>query len=252
MADEIEKPEIEDEVETPSQDDDSGSDDSSDDSDDSNDSGADREDDDIEGEGGSGDTRQPSVVDRKDNSKEFSAQIELARREAKEAQDRAIRIEQQYNQRNNNDAERLMLESMDPAQRFDYQQKKFQDEMKREMAITKFQNHDLIDRAQFQARAMTNKLYSKHEADVETFITNLRNAGGNVSREVALAQVIGQRMLKSYDSGAASKQRKQGEANIKKQKSSATSGKGNVHSIGGKKDSSSALRERLKGKSLIG
>jgi hypothetical protein len=151
--------------------------------------------------------QQPQRDTRSNNS------VRESRRRAQEAEQRASRFEQeladlkrqfaqaQQPRPTQQDLERLRQEEderlalMTPAEIGRY----YRDQMARDMQV-QFQQQQMrtaedTDRRNFASIAQTNPLARRYADDVEKLVTERRNAGENVPREVALAFLIGREAI---------------------------------------------------------
>jgi hypothetical protein len=92
------------------------------------------------------------------------------------------------------EADRLAL--MTTEERVEYTLNKKLEELTRHSNMMAFKTADDADKASFEQRAKTDPRIAKRLERVETELMNARKAGMNFKREVILAQVLGQDMLR--------------------------------------------------------
>lgn len=169
-------------------------------------------------------------------------------REREELLRRAIEAETRLNYQTSSKeraAEEDRLNNMSDSERVRYEVQKLATNQANFQAQMMFQQQDLADRTAFLNKVSANPKLSKYAEEVEKELTGMRKTGQNTSREVVLQWVIGRNAYKSLTGGNATKQKKQGQANVAAAKSKATSSKGNVVPI---TKEGNSLRKRLENK----
>jgi hypothetical protein len=113
-------------------------------------------------------------------------------------------------------AERERLALMDPDQRLEYYRHQDQQRLASLEQRLNFRLEDATDRAAFDALQARNPLAAKYASDVEKLLASERQSGRNVSREVALKFIIGEKVMQKAGS-ATSKQRKAATGRVQQQ-----------------------------------
>lgn len=158
----------------------------------------------------------PAEDGHRANAKDrVSRRYDEVTRIAREASDRASRLEQELMQlraernqpRQETEAEfEAKLQLMDPNEQVRVRLAKAQDENRRQMAILQMQNADALDRNQYATKAQYDSRYKKYEADVEKLRASELAQGRVHSRENLLTYIIGQRALAAQPKVDAAKQ----------------------------------------------
>ncbi len=143
----------------------------------------------------------------------------------------------------NREAERLAL--MTPEERYDYKLNNALNQIQRQQAVTNFQNADLADKARFDAKVTTDKVYAKYAERVEQArLKYMRDQNTVIPREELLKHIVGDDVLRNRGRAAA-KQQRQGAANIQRQQAPLANGKGNAQ--GNRRGASDTPAKRLEG-----
>jgi hypothetical protein len=114
-------------------------------------------------------------------------------------------------------------------------------------SMDQFWRADAEDKANYAAQAKVNKVYKRHEAEVEKLLKQYRGQGSNISREQLLRYVIGNEALKMAE------QSNKPQSERRKQVSKPINSRGDGASTPGRRAPTSdkaALRKRLEGMSL--
>lgn len=152
----------------------------------------------------------------------------------RKSQDEQEQRSYQEKARREEELERQRLEAMPADERADYKATKLQQEVRGFMAHMAFQQKDMMDKSDFLNYVSSNPKFTKYQNEVETELAKMRKNGQTVPRLELLRYVIGSKAMAAATSGASTKQKKGGQKNIDKSKTRSTSSKGNVVSIGKK------------------
>lgn len=157
------------------------------------------------------------------------AQEERAHRERIEREFMEFRAAQQARQQQpspEQEAERLAL--MSPEERADYKLNKALNEIQRQNAMSQFQTADRSDKALYDAKATTDKVYAKYAEKVETERQRqMRENNMVIPREELLKWIVGQDVLQNRGKKVAAAARR-GQDNIRRQTASVVNGRGNT------------------------
>lgn len=188
------------------------------------------EDEEVDAQGG-----EEEVAPRRNRANETirelraRAQEERAHRERLDRELMELRAAQQAQQQRadpDREAERLAL--MTPDERADYKLNNALNQIRRENALTSFKNEDQSDKARFEAKAVTDKVYAKYADRVEQErLKYMREQNTVIPREELLKWIVGQDVLQNRGRLAA-KQGKQGKQNIQRQQAPLANGRGNA------------------------
>jgi len=125
--------------------------------------------------------------------------------EAERAETARLKAERQREQaelvRRQSDTEAERLAQMTPEERGEYRVNKIQAELTYNRQMDEFRRADDSDRIEYQSRARTDKLFSRHSDSVEKALADLRKQGHNMSRIALLKYVIGDEMMKQSEKG---------------------------------------------------
>jgi len=162
----------------------------------------------LDGEGDEEDEEAlaAKAAERKPAKKQFSDKLRDQIAERRREKERADRVELELRelraerQREKAAADAVteadQLALMTTEERVEYKLNKSLGELKRQQAMLEFKNADEADKAMFELKAKSDPRIAKRLERVETELLNARKAGMNFKREVILAQVLGQDMLK--------------------------------------------------------
>ncbi len=180
-----------------------------------------------EGEGQ--EVRRPSRRDARIQTLLERAETEKQHRERIERELMEFKAEQQARQRQvspEQEQERLAL--MTPDERADYKLNKALTDLRREQALSNFRNEDMADKARFDAKATSDKVYAKYADRVEQArLKYMREQNTVIPREELLKHMVGEDVLKSRGKTAA-KQVAKGRENIQRQQAPLANGRGNA------------------------
>lgn len=195
-----------------------------------------------------------------------SESVREAKRTAKADRDRADRLEreiaeirqaqnaprQQSPQEIAAEAEReaAHVAMLDPAAQVQYYVAKAMQPINANLHQTRMQLQEQTDRAEFRALQTSNPLARKYATDVEKMVSDQKSRGFTVSREIALKQVLGERLFEQSMKNAG-KAKKAGASRIAAATGRPGRATGEASSDrGGRRggdDSIEALERRLKG-----
>lgn len=152
--------------------------------------------------------RRPNASNRVNRYDEIS-------RVAREASERASRLEQELmalrnerqQPRQETEAEfEAKLQLMDPGEQVRVRLARAQEENRRQMAIQQMQTADMIDKTQYATKAQYDSRYKKYEAEVERLRASELAQGRIHSRENLLIYVVGQKALAAQPKMEAARQ----------------------------------------------
>jgi len=125
--------------------------------------------------------------------------------EAKAAREEATRVrselselrraQQQSTQQLTAEQEAARLAVMTPEERADYKLNAATRRFEQQASVLAFNSHDASDKALFEAKAVSNRVYAKYKDEVEDKLQELRSQGQNVPREQLLKWIIGDKAL---------------------------------------------------------
>lgn len=87
------------------------------------------------------------------------------------------------------------LDTLDPADRQAFMLQQQMEQMRREMQQSQFAQADLMDKTQFQTRALGNPMVAKYADRVEDTLATMRAKGQTAPRESILKFLIGEEVL---------------------------------------------------------
>ncbi len=139
------------------------------------------------------------------------------------------------------------LSLMEPLERAVFLQNETLEQIKQQQLISELRAQDFADKSAFEARAVVDPRYARNKEDVEKELRDLRAKGINATREQALAQVLGRKLLSEKPRKAA---RDAAAQRVASTKGKPTSARSVPAAPVGKGDSLSDLESRLRGKSF--
>ena len=194
-----------------------------------------------------GDRENRAIRDAKRARQDAEREREAAIRERDELRTQFNAIQQRTNQPDPRaqqlEAERLAV--MDPEQRFEHFRQQDQQRIAALEQRLTFRLEDATDKAAFEALQARNPLAAKYAPDVEKLIASERNAGRNVSREVALKFVIGEKFLQKAPAQT-TRQRAAASTRVASQTTAPRSQAGMGREARGEGDDVGALEKRLR------
>lgn len=187
-----------------------------------------------------GEARVKAAVDRAKAAEEKAAKADRLEREIEDLK-RRIEQPQQRQETAQERADRLAL--LSPEERFTLELNDMKAELARNQRIQAFQTYETQDKANFDAKALVNPRYAKYQAEVEARLAAERKAGNNWPRETILKFVLGERVLENKKQ--VSKQRVQGQQNIRRQATKPTNTRGERGNSKEPLDEKAARKARL-------
>ncbi len=173
--------------------------------------------------------RRPSRRDTRIQTLLERTETEKARADRFERELMEIRAERQAQQQRTDPArEEERLAMMTPEERADYKLNNALNQLRREQALTSFKMQDESDKARFDAKATTDKVYAKYADKVEQErLKYMREQNTVIPREELLKWIVGADVLNNRGRNTA-KATKQGRENIQRQQAPLANGRGNT------------------------
>lgn len=191
-------------------------------------------------EGESGDDENSTVdepnTDRQNlaaaRAEEATRRAEDATRRAEDAERRLRDSETRENQRLSQKDLEEKLARMTPEERLDYKANQAMARVDHAQKIAEFKNQDIADRSEFLSKISNNPSLLAMKEEVENRLADLRKQGQNVSREVMLKFIIGEKGLNAALKGSGRKQRNAAQENVRRATTKSPAGRGNVNGSG--------------------
>lgn len=196
-------------------------------------------------------SRAPEVAAKRGNP-EFGRMRREAR-EAKEAAQNAqrelaeLRAAAQGRQtQEQQELERQRVALMDPEEKTGYLLNRQAETTRREIDALKFQMQDASDRSGFEGLCARNPAFDAVRDEVEKGLRDMRNGGGNTSRENLAIFLIGKRAIERAGKGGKAKQAAKGQQRVQSQRVAAPAGRSDVTGAQRRgSDDKSARKSRL-------
>lgn len=211
----------------------------------------DRDGDEESGEG-SGEGKYSRDGSSNAQARSGSGRVQEAIRRAEAATERAEAAERRLRESDNTRNAQLSaqerqakLEAMSPEDRMNFIANEAMARVDFETRKAQFASQDLADKAEFLNKISTKPHLANLIPQVESKLADLRKQGQNVTREVMLKFVLGERAYAAALKGGSLKQRKQGAENIKRATTISTNGRGTVN--GSARRSGDTAASRLAG-----
>jgi hypothetical protein len=194
--------------------------------------------------------RRQTANERVQASRKQVQEEREARIRAEAERDALLKFRQPASAQDNSEAIRLRKEKLDlmePTERALFIQNERLEQVQQQLLISELRSQDSADKAAFEARAVVDPRYARYKEDVEKELTALRSRGINATREQALAQVLGRKLLSEKPrkgARAAAAQR------VASTTGKPTSARSTPAAVAGKGDSLADIESRLRGKSF--
>ena len=175
---------------------------------------------------------EPEVRDEPRQVSRGEARFQKLSNQAREANERSTRLERELQEmRAERQRQQAQVQEKEPTpeemslwstdQVVQYRLEKATGKFNNTLQQMQFQNAEANDQSSYRALCTTDARAKRYADEVETRLTDLRRQGQNVSREVLLKYIIGEKvMAKSAQSVPAA--RKKGERNIARQQSNSS------------------------------
>jgi len=194
------------------------------------------------------------VVETKKPSRGESRFQKLAN-EAREAREHSSRIEREFNEFKAEQSRRAaVVEKKEPTddemalwstqQIIDYKLQKATSGFQQNLQQLQWNTQEANDKAAFERLQLSDPRAKKYAAEVETRLASIRKQGQNVDREALLKFVIGEKVFQGGGKAAA-KQKKQGEEQIRRQRTNPSAGQSDVRGGRTEQNEAEARRKRL-------
>lgn len=174
---------------------------------------------------------------------------------AKEATERAARIDREFQEFKAEQSRRAaVVEKKEPTaeemalwsteQIIDYKLQKATGQFSQNLQQLQWNTQEANDKAAFERLQLSDPRAKKYAAEVETRLANIRKQGQNVDRESLLKFIIGEKVF-TGGAKAARTQKKQGEDQIRRQKTNPPAGQSDVRGGRTQETEAEARRKRL-------
>ena len=200
---------------------------------------------DDEGQAGAADQVKPKgrASDTIRQLRDRAQRAEREREEERQARVRAEAAAAERGRRESDEQERARISLMTPEERADYRVSRLEQEFDRKLSGLAFQSADQNDKSAFKAMASVNQVYAKHEREVETRLAELRKQGQNVSREVMLKFIIGEKAVeRAATSGG--RQRAKATERVNRETTRPGATRSDTASVRGKETNTAAARRQ--------
>lgn len=175
--------------------------------------------------------------------------------EAREARERASKVEREFNEfKAEQSRKAAVVEKKEPTteemalwsteQIIDYKLQKATGQFGQTLQQLQWNTAEANDKAAYERLKLSDPRAKKYADEVETRLDNLRKQGQNVDRESLLKFVIGEKVFKGGGKAAA-KQKKEGEAQIRRQTTKPPAGASDVRGGRTQDSEAEARRKRL-------
>lgn len=175
--------------------------------------------------------------------------------EAREAREHSSRIEKELNEFKAEQSRRAaVVEKKEPTdeemalwstqQIIDYKLQKATSGFQQNLQQLQWNTQEANDKAAFERLQLSDPRAKKYAAEVETRLASIRKQGQNVDREALLKFVIGEKVFQGGGKAAA-KQKKQGEEQIRRQRTNPPAGQSDVRGGRTEQNEAEARRKRL-------
>ena len=141
------------------------------------------------------------------NYHEAIARAEDATRRAEAAEQRLREREARENQDLTKQQREAKLAALSPEQRLEFLANEAMARVDHQTRVAEFRNSDLADKSEFLSKISGHQNLMALKDEVENRLTSLRNQGQNVTREVMMKFVLGEKAYQSVFKGTAKKQR---------------------------------------------
>ncbi len=118
-------------------------------------------------------------------------------------------------------------------------------ELRKGQQLTQLQIQDATDKSAYAAKAATDPIYKKHQAQVEQALGEMRKNGYNNNRETILAYIIGQNALKGGNKAVVQKKKATAATRVDTAKGAPISARGDAGTKKGGDDSAEVLRQKI-------
>jgi hypothetical protein len=223
---------------------------------------------DGEHEEGGGETDDASEQDEREADSEETAEEVAAKKpsrgearfqklanEAREAREHSARVEREFNEFKAEQSRRAAtVEKKEPTademalwsteQVIDYKLQKATGAFTQNLQQLQWNTQEANDKAAFERQQLSDSRAKKYAGEVETRLADLRKQGQNVSREALLKYIVGEKVMAGV-SKATAKQKKDGEAQIRRQKTAPLGGASDVRGGRTQESEAEARRKRL-------
>ena len=178
--------------------------------------------------------------------------------EAREAREHSSRIEREFNEFKAEQSRRAaVVEKKEPTddemalwstqQIIDYKLQKATGQFTQNLQQLQWNQQEANDKAAFERLQLSDPRAKKYAGEVETRLASIRKQGQNVDREALLKYVIGEKVFQGGGKAAA-KQKKQGEEQIRRQRTNPPAGQSDVRGGRTEQSEAEARRKRLENK----
>ena len=175
--------------------------------------------------------------------------------EAREAREHAARVERELQEFKAEQSRRAaVVEKKEPTaeemalwsteQIIDYKLQKATGQYGQQLAQMQWNTQEANDKAAFERLQLSDPRAKKYAAEVEARLASIRKQNQNVDRESLFKFILGEKVYQN-GSKAAAKQKKQGEAEIRRQKTNPPSGQSDVRGGRTQDSEAEARRKRL-------
>jgi hypothetical protein len=175
--------------------------------------------------------------------------------EAREAREHSSRIEREFNEfKAEQSRQRATVEKKEPTaeemalwsteQVIDYKLQKATGQFSQNLQQLQWNTYESNDKAAFERLQLSDPRAKKYAAEVETRLASIRKQGQNVDREALLKFIIGEKVFQGGGKAAA-KQKKEGEAQIRRQRTNPPAGQSDVRGGRTQDSEAEARRKRL-------
>lgn len=141
--------------------------------------------------------------------------------------------------------ERARLEVMTPEERSEYRTTKTVNGLRQDFGRLQFQLADQTDKASFDAKAISNPVYARHADEVEDRLAALRRQGQNVTREIMLRFLLGEKAMQQQ--GRAAGKQRQAALKQRQRQTARPAGGGRSDTRPERQKTGKTARERLEG-----
>jgi hypothetical protein len=170
--------------------------------------------------------KQPKQAANLDIGRDDEARRERERAERAERELQELR-QQRQESRETPEQEAARLALMLPEDRMEYRLNKATQGFQQTARALELRAADASDRASFTAQYAAKPSFAKYADRVEATLQTARQRGGNPDRETVLKYLLGEDAMKNMDK-AKETQRRQGQQNIQRQTTRASSGRGDI------------------------